>query len=338
MNNDGAAKTHDDSESMASLVNDMRSASNITLLRTAEEIVQDKVQESSLLDNAMDERVPQLDIHDLKLGRVVGRGGFCIVHEVRSFGSAMSIGTRNSIARESVTRMVRNPFARRSFRASTDNRDSSTAHSLGNGSDWMSNVSGHARDDIMVETGGDFRTFDRSKKYVVKRLDVENLDKITFLKGVVDLAMEARFLAAVQHINVIKMYGISTDGPFADNFFLVLERMDETLTKRIKKWMDVERQCQGITGLFTGSKRKLRELNSEQMLSAFEIAKGANHLHEKRIIFRDLKPDNCGFNSSGVLKLFDFGLARELKDSEKLEDGTYKMTGFTGALRYSKFY
>ena len=324
----------EDEVSMADLVNDMRSASNLTLLRTAEEIVRNKIAESELLDNATEERVPKLDIHDLKLGRILGRGAFCCVHEVRSFGSAMSIGTRQSSSgRESISRMIRNPFSSRR----PDGRDSSTVHSFGNESDLMSNFSGHAREDnVIVDTGGDFSAFDRSRKYVVKRLDTESMDKINFLKGAVDLAMEARFLAALSHMNVIKLYGVSTDGPFADNFFLVLERVDETLTKRIKKWMDIDRQCKGITGVFTGSKRKLRELTSEQMLSAFEIAKGTSHLHEKKIIFRDLKPDNCGFNSSGVLKLFDFGLARELKDSERVKDGTYKMTGFTGALRYSK--
>jgi len=34
------------------------------------------------------------------------------------------------------------------------------------------------------------------------------------------------------------------------------------------------------------------------------------------------------------LKIFDFGLAKELQESEKTEDGLYRMTGFTGAIRY----
>jgi serine/threonine protein kinase len=323
------------SESMAALLNDMRSASNITLLRTAEDIVRDKLAESTLLDVANEERVSKFDIHDLKLGRIIGRGAFCCVHEVRSLGSALSVGTKQSSSVASITRMIHNPFSRRA--SLQDGRDSSTVQSIGNESDPFSNTSFHVQvDSVVVDTGKDFTLFDKSKKYAVKRLDAECMDKIMFLKGVVGLAMEAKFLAALNHVNVIKLYGVSTDGPFADNFFLLLERMDETLTKRIKKWMDIERQCQGITGVFTGSKRKLKEVRSEQMLSAFEIAKGTSHLHQKGIIFRDLKPDNCGFNASGVLKLFDFGLARELKESERLKDGTYKMTGFTGALRYSK--
>jgi serine/threonine protein kinase len=46
------------------------------------------------------------------------------------------------------------------------------------------------------------------------------------------------------------------------------------------------------------------------------------------------KPDNVGFDNVGVLKIFDFGLAKELREEERTADGLYKMTGCTGAVRY----
>jgi len=46
------------------------------------------------------------------------------------------------------------------------------------------------------------------------------------------------------------------------------------------------------------------------------------------------KPDNIGFDIRDDVKLFDFGLAKELHHDERMEDGLYKLTGYTGSLRY----
>lgn len=46
------------------------------------------------------------------------------------------------------------------------------------------------------------------------------------------------------------------------------------------------------------------------------------------------KPENIGFDPQGILKLFDFGLAKRLDHAEKVGDGHYHLTGNTGSLRY----
>jgi serine/threonine protein kinase len=52
------------------------------------------------------------------------------------------------------------------------------------------------------------------------------------------------------------------------------------------------------------------------------------------IIYRDIKPDNIGFDVRGDVKIFDFGLAKEFQPDTVDKDGTYKLTGDTGSPRY----
>lgn len=43
-----------------------------------------------------------------------------------------------------------------------------------------------------------------------------------------------------------------------------------------------------------------------------QIAIALGHLHEKQIVYRDLKPENVLFNNDGYLLLADFGLATKV--------------------------
>lgn len=48
------------------------------------------------------------------------------------------------------------------------------------------------------------------------------------------------------------------------------------------------------------------------------------------VIFRDLKPQNIGFDVKGTVKIFDFGVARDLVYVKEVKD----RLGFTGTPRY----
>jgi len=52
------------------------------------------------------------------------------------------------------------------------------------------------------------------------------------------------------------------------------------------------------------------------------------------MIYRDLKPDNTGFDVRGDIKIFDFGLSTELYPHLKVGNEYYLLTGCTGSLRY----
>ena len=47
-----------------------------------------------------------------------------------------------------------------------------------------------------------------------------------------------------------------------------------------------------------------------------------------------ISSQNIGFDCRDDIKLFDFGLAKELRDSQMTEDGLYRLTAETGSPRY----
>ena len=60
-----------------------------------------------------------------------------------------------------------------------------------------------------------------------------------------------------------------------------------------------------------------------------QVTLGLQHLHQERIIYRDLKPENLLLDDWGHVRISDLGLAVELKDNEPTK-GRVGTVGYMG--------
>mmetsp|Transcript_20178 Transcript_20178/g.26017 ORF Transcript_20178/g.26017 Transcript_20178/m.26017 type:complete len:399 (-) Transcript_20178:220-1416(-) len=265
------------------------------LLNVAKKAVGDKTANSVVMDLEAEENIPKFDFDEITIGKVLGRGGFCVVQEIPSV--KMAEGRAPEKGPEDDEHKIYNIVQDREFMASH-----------------------------YVRQGKDYR-------YAVKIVqESAKSGAQLFINAVVDLAIEARFLSVIRHPNIIKMRAMASTSPYDGNFFLILDKLYHIMSMRLKTW---KKKVPGKLKLMTaGGKKAARELWSERLTVCYDLSCALKYLHDMNIVYRDIKPDNIGFDVRGDVKIFDFGLAKELHPDKVDADGTYKLTGDTGSPRY----
>jgi serine/threonine protein kinase len=345
----------------------LRNASIETIRTQAQEIVAKATQESTIFDADTLDKVPCFDLDgtlatkwctchvpplvadvvflslsrslsdvvvvvtvELVLGHVLGRGGFCAVRELLS----VKVTEDDDLPKQSPFKSLfccrektLNPAALLGDDKDSDDVDSVTEKTSDAGGVPREKLANYAS---RVKKGG-------TSKYAVKQVngELQYSDKVSYLKAIVDIELEAKYMTALSHPNIARIRGLSNPNPSNGETFLILDRLKETMAKKFQEWLRRHRQCTGITGAVVGSKAKKEDLLVERLVAAHNVADALDYLHSKGVIFRDCKPDNIGFCGHGVLKLFDFGLAREVQEKDRVKNSDlYHLTGLTGAIRY----
>lgn len=135
------------------------------LLVQAKKVIDRKSGETPIFDLEAEHRIPKLDNDELSIGKVLGRGGFCKVSEV------VKIALKDGIAAKCDKERVQHD--EKHFASVLQDRDFMQAYYLRKGTDY---------------------------RYAIKVLKEDALKDVqTYINGVVDLAIEARFLSVIRH-------------------------------------------------------------------------------------------------------------------------------------------
>ncbi|KAL9185152.1 hypothetical protein ACHAXT_002929 [Thalassiosira profunda] len=173
-------------------------------------------------------------------------------------------------------------------------------------------------------------------RYVIKIIspDIVENDFKRFLQAAMDMATETYFLSNLNHPHILKLRAVGQEDMFSSSYFLVLDRLYDTLSDRIQRSWKQELDHLENSILVWNRSYKLRHMWEERMRAMKDLAGALAHLHELNIIYRDIKGENIGFDAQGKVKLFDFGLSKEVHEEDECANGTYKLTPNTGSIRY----
>jgi serine/threonine protein kinase len=284
--------------------------------------------ENDMSDEDSTPEIALLYRDEVRTGELLGQGNFSNVFEVADLCLRATSSTSGSDAAYMMDQAVKVGSAENEETGSPQGCSEKTTQEPPNiASKRKKKVKGYqTHEQRRLSLRSTARTEDGKCAYAVKCLKpelLENQSPKVFLEAATDLVIEAKYLTRFNHENILKARGLAqgwesafADGEY-DSFFILFDRLEDTLNKRIKKWRHGE----------------FREENTvERKLSwARELASALGYLADRRLLFRDLKPANIGLQrtagNSLSVKLFDFGFCRELPVIEQARDDMEATTG-----------
>ncbi|MFH1723382.1 MAG: protein kinase [Elusimicrobiota bacterium] len=128
------------------------------------------------------------------------------------------------------------------------------------------------------------------RKVAIKKMREEiQLDK----RERAHFLQEARIVAGLHHPNIVDIHSILEDG---GNLYLVFEYVEGRTIDEL-----------------LASRKRLGLKEAQYVLRG--VCNALEYAHKKGVVHRDLKPSNIMVDKDGIVKVMDFGIARQAKDA-----------------------
>lgn len=116
---------------------------------------------------------------------------------------------------------------------------------------------------------------------------------------------EARISASLNHPNIVKIYdyGMHEGYPYIVNEFQRGQTLKDALS--FKRYFNLQEACSIV----------------------IQILDALSYMHSKRIVHRDIKPQNIFYGSDGIAKISDFGISVSMDKKLKDVDENNKVVG-----------
>jgi hypothetical protein len=136
---------------------------------------------------------------------------------------------------------------------------------------------------------GDLRTYMSERcfrvdtpRFAVKRIRRQSSwDEQMTRMAMVDLAIEAKFLACMDHSNIIRLRA-TVGTPGKTDFMIVLDRLVDVLDQKVRQWKVADALRRGPLRLPFVGKEECRRLTTERVMAMFDVARALRHLHKHR--------------------------------------------------------
>jgi serine/threonine protein kinase/Flp pilus assembly protein TadD len=153
---------------------------------------------------------------------------------------------------------------------------------------------------------------------IVKKILPELSEDKNFIRMFLE---EAKILSRIHHPNVVEILDF---GRFGNSYFIALEyiggknlRVLMDKVSRLKSRIPVPLAIHTVVKILKGL-----DYVHHQVLSGGDAASSKNS--ERKIIHRDISPDNVLISFSGDIKIIDFGIAKESSDLGRTRTGMLK--------------